>query len=183
MSTSTSAGSKPEVSLTGSTGAFTTGAFMVELLIWNGSPFKDHWAYFVRSRADPDIGVKIHATGNVRSGFKFEIKRSENLQTTDDIPSTRVPLQWVEEKYFDEKAMLNDGEYKVDNTPVCRFESSVYEIEAPGKSLNTVSDGAKPGRKVIQRDCQTWIVESADQLRRDNIFSEEVVAYLHAIKQ
>ncbi|KAJ5815990.1 hypothetical protein N7447_008223 [Penicillium robsamsonii] len=178
MNTSSSAGSKLEVSLTGP-----TKAFMVELLVWNGSPFKDHWAYYVRSHADPDIGVKIHATGNVRSGFEFEIKRSENLQTTDDIPSTRVPLQWVDEGYFDEKAMLNDGEYKVDNLPVCRFEKSVYEIQVPGKSLNTVSDGPKPSRKVIQRDCQTWVVESADQLCRDNIFSEEVAAYLHAIKQ
>ncbi|KAF3022275.1 hypothetical protein E8E15_007404 [Penicillium rubens] len=127
---------KPAVSLKGP-----TGAFLVELLIWNGSPFKDHWAYFVQSHADPHIGVKIHATGNVRSGFEFEIKRSENLQTTDDIPSTRVPLQWVDAEYFDEKAMLNDGKYEVDHSPVCPFESSVYQIKAPGKSLNTVSHG------------------------------------------
>ncbi|KAJ5950333.1 uncharacterized protein N7479_008746 [Penicillium vulpinum] len=178
MPVSTSLDSKPTVSPTGP-----TGAFMVELLIWNGSPFNDHWAYFVRSRADPNIGVKIHATGNVRNGFEFKIKRSENLQTTDDIPSTRVPLQWLDAGYFDETTMLNDGKYKIDNMPVCRFERSVYAIKAPGKSLNTVSDGAKPGRKVIQRDCQTWIVESADQLRRDNILSNEVVAYLHAIQQ
>jgi hypothetical protein len=116
---------------------------MVELLITNGSPFKDHWAYFVRSHADPDIGVKIHATGNVRTGFEFEIKRSENLQTTDDVPSTRVPLQWVNEMYFDENPMLNNGKYKVDNSPVCLFEESVYKIKAPGKSLNTVSDGVR----------------------------------------
>ncbi|KAJ5428734.1 hypothetical protein N7445_010188 [Penicillium cf. griseofulvum] len=147
MNTSTSPDSKPAVSRTGP-----TGAFVVELLIWNGSPFKDHWAYFVRSHADPDIGLKIHATGNVRSGFEFEIKRSENLRTTDDVPSKRVLLQLVDEMYFDEKAMLNNG------------------------NPNHVE-------KVIQRDCQTWIVESADQLRHDNIFSEEVVAYLHAIKQ
>lgn len=138
MNTSISPGAKPAVPLTGP-----TGAFMVELLIWNGSPFKDHWAYFVRSHTDPDIGVKIHATGNVRSGFEFEIKRSENLQTTEDIPSTRVPLQWVDANYFNEKAMLNDGEYKIDNAPVCGFERSAYEVKAPGKSLNTVSDGVR----------------------------------------
>ncbi|KGO42646.1 hypothetical protein PEXP_025170 [Penicillium expansum] len=178
MKTSIYPDSKPAVSPTGP-----TGAFMVELLICNGSPFKDHWAYFVRSHADPDIGVKIHATGNVRTGFEFEIKRSENLQTSDDIPSTRVPLQWVDANYFDEKAMLNDGEYKIDNAPVCRFERSTYEIKAPGKSLNTIIEGAKPRMKVIHRDCQTWIVESADQLHRDNILNNEVVAYLHAIQQ
>lgn len=139
--------SKPAVSPTGP-----SGTFMVELLIYNGSPFKNHWAYFVRSHEDPDIGVKIHATGNVRSGFEFEIKRSENLQITDDIPSTRVPLQWVDADYFDEKAMLNDGEYKIDNAPVCLFEKSAYEVKAPGKTLNSISDGvsASPTQRL---DC------------------------------
>ncbi|KAJ5940762.1 hypothetical protein N7516_000930 [Penicillium verrucosum] len=170
MNTSISPDSKPAVSLVGP-----IGAFMVELLIWNGSPFKDHWAYFVRSDADPDIGVKIHATGNVRSGFEFEIKRSENLRTTDDIPSTRVPLQWVDASYFDEKAMLNDGEYKIDIRLSVASRGVLTRSKLQGKS--------KPGRKVIQRDCQTWIVESADQLHRDNILSNGVAAYLHAIKQ
>lgn len=118
-----------------------SGAFMIELLTWNGSPFKDHWAYFVRSNTDPDIGVKIHATGDVKNGFEFEIKRSENLRNTDDVPSTRVPLQWVDAQYFELQAMLNSGEYKIDNSPTCPFEASVSKIKAPGRSLNTISDG------------------------------------------
>lgn len=135
MSSSASRIAPPTVALTGP-----AGAFMVELLTWNGSPFKDHWAYFVRSNTDPDIGVKIHATGDVRTGFEFEIKRSENLRSTDDIPSTRVPLQWVDAQYFESQGMLNDGKYKIDNSPACRFEESVSKIKAPGKSLKTVSD-------------------------------------------
>lgn len=39
--------------------------------------------------------------------------------------------------------MLNGGEYKIDNVPVCDFEGSAYEVKAPGKSLNTISDGVR----------------------------------------
>lgn len=119
------------------------GAFLVELLIYNGAPFKDHWAYYVGSHDESEIGVKIQATGDVRNGFRFEIKRSENLRTSEDIPTRRVPLQWVDKKHFDEKAMLNNGEYKVDDTPICRFEESAYKIKAPEKSLNVVDNNVR----------------------------------------
>ncbi|KAJ6019880.1 hypothetical protein N7499_002988 [Penicillium canescens] len=154
-------------------------AFMVELLIYNGSPFKDHWGYWVRSHTSPDIGVMIHATGDVRNGFVFEIKRSHDLQKTPNRPTMRVPLQWVDGKYFDEKAMLNNGERKIENVPVCPFETSAYKVKVPGKSLNTTSSA----QEITQKNCQTWIVESADQLLKDHIFSREVAIYLHAIEQ
>ncbi|KAK1523897.1 uncharacterized protein CCOS01_08984 [Colletotrichum costaricense] len=116
------------------------GAFLVELLIFNGSPFKDHWAYFVRSRADDDIGVKIHATGDVRNGFKFEVKRSHDLTNTSDIPTKRVSLQWVDAQHFKADAMLNWGVEEIDERPVCGFEASAYKAKAPGKTLNAVED-------------------------------------------
>lgn len=39
------------------------------------------------------------------------------------------------------------------------------------------------GRKISQRNCQTWITESAEQLVKDNILHPEVVDYLRAIEQ
>ena len=39
------------------------------------------------------------------------------------------------------------------------------------------------GKKIIHRDCQAWIVESAEKLVRDNIFDEEIAIYLRAVKQ
>ena len=35
----------------------------------------------------------------------------------------------------------------------------------------------------MQRNCQTWIIESADQLVADGIFHADVAAYLHALEQ
>ncbi|OXN24561.1 hypothetical protein CDV57_05003 [Aspergillus fumigatus] len=163
------------------------GAFLVELLIYNGHPFKDHWAYWVRSHTDKDLGVKIHATGDVRNGFELEIKRSSNFRTNELPPTKRIPLQWVYGQYFDEKAMSNNGEHKIDNVPVCQFEASAHKIKAPGKSLNTTSDASSSagnvGKKVTQRNCQTWIVESAEQLVKDNIIRREIADYLCAIEQ
>jgi hypothetical protein len=125
----------PVVAPTGPAGAFT-----VKLLIYNGAPFNDHWAYWVPSHANPDIGVVLHATGNVRNGFKLQVKRSHNFNLTLDQPTKRIPLQWVDAKYFDEKKMLNNGKHKLDDVAVCDFERSAHKVEAPGKSLNTVGD-------------------------------------------
>ncbi|KAK1515400.1 hypothetical protein CPAR01_16738 [Colletotrichum paranaense] len=177
------------------------GAYLVELLVYNGYPFKDHWAYFVCSQSNSGVGVLIHAAGDVRSGFRFEIKRSYDLRASGRIPSNRIALQWVNSFYFDETTMFNNGTYKVDTLPVCDFEASMHKAKAPEKTLNSVEDMVRAflsfflypryfiagetsaGMKVHQRNCQTWIVESAGFLVQDGIFNPEVAVYLNAIKQ
>ncbi|PYI09397.1 hypothetical protein BO78DRAFT_438000 [Aspergillus sclerotiicarbonarius CBS 121057] len=162
------------------------GPLLLELHIFNGHPFKDHWAYWIPSTTDPNIGVKIHATGDVRNGFIFEIKRSHDLRTSPDIPTKRVLLQWLDAQYVNEKEMFNDGVEKIDYSPLCGFEESAYRVKAPGKTLNSVSDSREMGsvgRKIVQRDCQTWIVESAGQLVRDGILGKGVGEFLCANKQ
>lgn len=47
------------------------GTFKIELLIFNGYSYKDHWAYWVGSHSNPDIGVLIHAVGDVEKGLQF----------------------------------------------------------------------------------------------------------------
>jgi len=116
------------------------GAFLVELLIYNGAPFKDHWSYFVRSHHSSTVGVFIHAAGDVRNGFRFEIKRGLDLTATSTVPMKRVPLQWVSKDFFIEDAMFNYGTYKVDETPVCYFEASAHKVKAPEKTLRAVKD-------------------------------------------
>ncbi|EFY85938.1 hypothetical protein MAC_08021 [Metarhizium acridum CQMa 102] len=132
---------------------------------------------------DPDIGVQLHATGDVRNGFSLELKRNHDLKDTGNIPSSRIPLQWVDGRYFDEKAMLNNGTHKLDTVPVCMFEASASKVHAPGKTLNSMSTTPSPRSMVKQRNCQTWIVESADQLVKDGIFNAETAAYLRSVEQ
>ncbi|KAH9961999.1 hypothetical protein BGW80DRAFT_1356829 [Lactifluus volemus] len=166
------------------------GAFLVELLVYTGGLFKNHWAYFVRSHTNRDIGIMIHAAGDVMNGFKFEIKRCHDFQATGNHPSQRIPLQWVDAKYFDEKAMFNNGVRVVVDQPVGGFEISAAKVKVPSKSLNTTnvvataSNDTPAGKnKVTQRNCQTWIVEAADQLVTDGIFNAGVATYLRAIQQ
>lgn len=106
-------------------------AFMVELLIiYNPYPNKNHWAFFIQSHLDPDIGAVIHATGSTKSGFKFEIKRYYNFKKGNS-DGKRIPLQLIDGANIDEKAMLNNKKYKLDSTPVCRFEMSVFKVAPP----------------------------------------------------
>ena len=187
------------------------GAFQVELMTYNGSPFKDHWAYWVSSPTSTNLGVSMDAAGDVRTGFQFQTQRSLDLSDSSNRPSKRIPLQWVHGEHFDEGKMLNGGAYKVDHLPVCGFEKSAYKVDVPDRSLNAVEemvsfpflyiyiakcafyfllclntfqvDTTSVGKKITQRNCQTWIVESADQLVKDGIFNKEVADYLHAIRQ
>ncbi|OAA58291.1 hypothetical protein ISF_06830 [Cordyceps fumosorosea ARSEF 2679] len=158
-------------------------ALLLELLVANGHPFKDHWSYFLRSREHPDVGVVVHATGDVANGFRLEAKRCFNLGEPENQPTKRIPLQWLEGRFFDEQGMMSGGVSKFDEAPVGAWEESVHKIRAPGKTLNTVGDGASKGRKVMQKNCQWWIVQSAAQLVADGMLSPEVAAYLRVTAQ
>ncbi|KAJ6790416.1 hypothetical protein PWT90_07659 [Aphanocladium album] len=158
-------------------------AFILELIIANGYPFKDHWSYFIRSHRHPDVGTVIHATGEVANGFRFDIKRCFDLGEEGNRPSKRILLQWLEGKYVNEERMLNGGVFKFDTAPVCPFEESVHKIKVPEKTLTTVGGDSPAVKKITQRNCQTWIIESADQLVRDGILLPDVAAYLRAIEQ
>lgn len=104
------------------------GALLAELVIYNGSPFMDHWAYFIRSSTDPSVGVYINAAGDVRNGFEIEIERNYNFDLTSRAPPKRIPLQWIDARYIDERAMRDNGVPKLDNNPVCPFEENALRV-------------------------------------------------------
>ncbi|KAF5617825.1 uncharacterized protein FTJAE_12484 [Fusarium tjaetaba] len=153
------------------------GGLLLELIKHNGAPFNDHWAYFVRSSSSPSVGIVYEATGDVRNGFQRQIRRNHDLNS--DPPSTRIPLQWIDATFVNEELMLHAQE----PIPVCTFEESLYKVKVPEKTLNNATESEAPKKRIVQRNCQTWIVESADQLVADGIFLSNIAAYLHATKQ
>ncbi|WZH50006.1 uncharacterized protein QYS62_011236 [Fusarium acuminatum] len=159
------------------------GALLLELLIYSGAPFNDHWAYFIRSNSSPNTGVYIDAQGDVRNGFELQLKRDHDLSQDSPRPSSRIPLQWIEGRLTDEQATL-DREHGMGDQlkPMSEFEKSVFKVKAPLKTLNAVAQSGLP-RKAVQRNCQTWIVEAADQLVEDRLLHPDTAAYLHATKQ
>ena len=161
----------------------------------------------------------------MRNGFRFEIQLDYNLYTTEDIPTKRISLQWV-----DGGKIPNEGLCEADvdmyNRAICSFEESVRRAEVPGKTLNSLGEEVRKifsystlfecpmrfifhppspqknqstspplhlltypssknhlGKKIIQKDCQSWLVEAADHLVQDGIFDPEVAGFLHAVKQ
>ncbi|KAF5589686.1 hypothetical protein FPCIR_6664 [Fusarium pseudocircinatum] len=150
---------------------------LLELIKHNGAPFNDHWAYFVRSSSSHSVGIVYEAIGDVRSGFQRQIRRSHDLAS--DPPSSRIPLQWIEGKFVNEGLMLH-GQGPM---PVCIFEESLHKVKVPEKTLNDTTESEAPKKRIVQRNCQTWIVESADQLVADGILSSDVADYLYATKQ
>ncbi|KAL5340442.1 hypothetical protein BJX70DRAFT_108321 [Aspergillus crustosus] len=160
--------------------------FLVELLVYNGAPFKDHWAYFIHLSRDTHSGVLIEAAGDPLNGFRLGIHRGHDISETsgNNLPTQRVPLQSVGRGVIDEKALSRSGDFEADQRPTCAFEESVCKVKAPGRSLRSHGDttGTAPGR-ISQNNCQSWIIESADQLVKDGIFSSEVALYLQSIHQ
>lgn len=159
------------------------GAFLVDLCIYNGAPFADHWAYFIRPANSPSIGVTIQALGDVLHGFSFQIERNHDIEHAENRPTKRIPMQWVDGNHFDEAAMLGDGTARIDANPNCPFEVILHAVEVPGKSLNSIRSTVAKGKKIVQRNCQTWIVEAADELVKAGMFEATTAAYLRAVKQ
>ncbi|KAF4344215.1 high affinity methionine permease [Fusarium beomiforme] len=152
-------------------------SLLLELIKHNGAPFNDHWAYFIKSSSNPGVGIVYEAIGDVRNGFQLQVRRNHDL--TCDPPSTQIPLQRIDSTFVDEKSML----LSENPIPVCRFEKSLYKVKVPEKTLNNTTETEAPKKRIVQRNCQTWIVESADQLVADGIVSPDVAAYLYATKQ
>ncbi|KAK4121201.1 hypothetical protein N657DRAFT_577813 [Parathielavia appendiculata] len=176
--------SPPEVPQTGP-----PNSLLVSLLMYNGWPFADHWEYFVASPRDPNKGLVVQAAGDVRGGFRLEVKRGFSLRIDDASREYMHGVGCFPGVFEGEK----DGDVVVEGTPRCEFERTLFKVPAPGKTLRAVDAehgdavslsgmvGMGDGRrKITQRNCQTWVVESAEQLVREGIFEQRVVDYLRA---
>ncbi|AEO56596.1 hypothetical protein MYCTH_2301693 [Thermothelomyces thermophilus ATCC 42464] len=163
------------------------GYLLLSLAIFNGYPFKDHWGFFIHTSAASKKGIFLHAAGDVRHGFTFEIKRNLDFTKTSHEP-TLIKLQWVEGKYFSTD-MWNRGEYVVETpgSPKCGFETIAKGVAPPGKTLNAVDDLApsatNPPQRITQENCQTWVVKASAKLCEKEVLSRDVVNYLQQIKQ
>ncbi|KAK3385272.1 hypothetical protein B0H63DRAFT_472640 [Podospora didyma] len=163
------------------------GFLRVDLLVYNGHPFKDHMALAVRHPTKKNIVNIIHASGSVKTGFTFEVKRYWDITMSGSPPTEQIPLMWVDPKYFDDKMWNGNAKKRDSAARLCEFEKSCYKEPAPPKSLNAVDDTVEPvgnpPKKVTQKNCQTWLVGAADKLLEDGIFIAAVVAYLKKKKQ
>lgn len=68
-------------------------------------------------------------------------------------PPSRISIQWVDGRYFDEAALLKEGYFKLDAAPVCLFEQSAMKVKAPGKTLIAIDDVIQQSTLMKQSMC------------------------------
>jgi hypothetical protein len=113
------------------------------LIVYKSPLFPAHWSLWIPSLSNPDIGERIHVTGDVHSGFEHEFVRNYNL-TADTRTHVVILVGEVDNEYaIDDDADLKD-EVEVaeerDKSPRDRIEEIALEIPAPGPSMNSASN-------------------------------------------
>ncbi|KAK0714407.1 hypothetical protein B0T21DRAFT_375833 [Apiosordaria backusii] len=158
----------------------------VSLLIYNGWPFANHWEYFIASPTHPNLGVVLQAAGNVKEGFWLEIKRGWDISLPGQKPNQIVRLGWVTDELVEppETVFRVGQETMIEQEPRCELEKMLFRVPAPEKTLrDAVDDQIDRRARIMQRNCQTWVVETSELLVKEGILEQQVVNYLLAKKQ
>ncbi|KAL2116119.1 hypothetical protein VTJ04DRAFT_10374 [Mycothermus thermophilus] len=141
-----------------------------------------------------DVGTILQAKGNVRNGFVLEAKRGWDISRPENRPDRRVRLGWVDRGLLEpvEVSLFGKGLGSGEGDPVveenceaiCGFEKIVFRVPAPEKTLRDVDvQGVEKRTRVTQRNCQTWILETAELLVEKGVLDRSVIKYLEATKQ
>ncbi|OAA55561.1 hypothetical protein SPI_08245 [Niveomyces insectorum RCEF 264] len=127
----------------------------LHLIVYHRALFKAHWALFIPSVGDPNLGRSIHAVGDARTGFQVTFGRNYDVATTGRSHSL-IFLGYVDAAYIDDASTSGDGSHTTDHVPKDRIEDYAASVPAPGPSLRP-SSSSSGNKRVEIRDCQTWL--------------------------
>jgi hypothetical protein len=111
----------------------------IYIVVYASPLFPAHWAVWIPSLAGPDIGKRIHVSGDVHKGFEHGFERNYNLAGTGRA-HTLIPIGEVGEDYVTDTPL--DGQLSVDRIPRDQLERVALTIPAPGPSMNSASRSA-----------------------------------------
>ncbi|KAF2210191.1 hypothetical protein CERZMDRAFT_91194 [Cercospora zeae-maydis SCOH1-5] len=159
--------------------------------------FAAHWSFFLpdskgydsisKRHEESPLGRRIHVAGDRLHGFKLEMIREYDVSKHRGVASRKFPIGIVPGRYLQSSERINgvhsgvakdedEGGGFVDNQPRDEFERLCTKVEAPGPSLNPVSQGASGVRgqkgKVEVRDCQYWVREVVHELTIKGMLEE-----------
>lgn len=153
--------------------------------------FAAHWSFFIPNLLDYDaisrrheestIGRRIHVSGDRLNGFRLEIVRQYDVSKHRSVGSRRYLVALIPAKHLQASASESlppaerfkqkdddEGGGYIDNDAIDDFERICVEVEAPGPSLNRVSQTASsvPTKKAKAevKDCQWWVRQVVDAL-------------------
>lgn len=104
----------------------------IKLIVYSSPLFPAHWALFIPTAANPDVGKIIHATGDVLQGFEVEFKRGYNEADTKRRKEV-IDLCTVDGAYVDDGPLQRS----TDKRPIDDIERKAAAIPTPGKSLRS----------------------------------------------
>ncbi|KAF3221460.1 hypothetical protein TWF192_008649 [Orbilia oligospora] len=119
----------------------------ISLITYNGGLFKDHWSLFIPTIGE-DIGYRLHATGDLRTGFEFELRERYDLENTNR-RHTRTFLSEIAD--------------------VDRVVQIARQTPTPGPSLRSTSYDGPKVRLSQQRNCQDWVIDVLEALESEGL--------------
>ena len=106
----------------------------IKLIVYGGGLFDAHWALFIPTTANHQVGKLIHAVGDARNGFTLEFSRNYDLSHTTRKLEV-LPLTTVDSKYIVDTP--GDGTRQKDTNPVDIIEKKASDVAVPGPSLRS----------------------------------------------
>ncbi|TDL30184.1 hypothetical protein BD410DRAFT_893314 [Rickenella mellea] len=143
----------------------------VFLIVYRSPVFPAHWALWIPSVDNTNVGKIINVIGDASSGFEHEFVRNHDLEEESHRRNDLVLLAKVNEEHIVDS--LEDGSNVNDATAVDDIERKALEIPAPVKSLRLSTD--PPTKRVEIQNCQTWLRELVVGLVAAEIFPESSI--------
>ncbi|KAI0534870.1 hypothetical protein GGR58DRAFT_480990 [Xylaria digitata] len=141
------------------------------LIVYKSPLFPAHWALWVPSEADPNIGKRIHAEGNAAAGFRLSFNRNYDVTTESRRYETLVVAKVGAGLLIDTPG---DEMNSVDAEPQDMVEKVAAKVPTPGPSLVSSTASAQRTRAEI-RNCQTWLLEVVTALHKEGIVDSNAV--------
>ncbi|KAI1451420.1 hypothetical protein F4805DRAFT_103091 [Annulohypoxylon moriforme] len=104
----------------------------IYLLVYNSRLFPAHWSLWIPSPENPDVGKRIHAQGDVATGFELCFERNYDKGQTSRRHEI-LPLADVDSVHIIDTP--GDGTRSTDQEPKDRLENIVLSVPTPGPSL------------------------------------------------
>ncbi|KAI1122981.1 hypothetical protein F5Y10DRAFT_252791 [Nemania abortiva] len=104
----------------------------IYLIVYKSPLFPAHWALWVPSEADPNIGKRIHAEGDAATGFRLSFDRNYDIIHE----SRKLEVLTLAEVAAGHVADTpGDGVNSVDTEPRDAVETVAAKVPTPGPSL------------------------------------------------
>ncbi|KAF9047144.1 hypothetical protein BDZ89DRAFT_1007296 [Hymenopellis radicata] len=155
----------------------------ISLIVYHSPLFPAHWSLYIPSAADSGIGKIVHATGDARNGFVHELKRgyrpADDERAYSIIPIALVSSSHVVDVHSNSGLVVHTApDEDLLMLAVDDVERVLLSVPAPSKSLNSVDGSGIYGKKVVIKNCQTWIREAVEALIQMNIAPSESLTVL-----